>query len=171
VSDRSVLSDDDEFDINGVVYSVGSMPVMKQFHVLRRLAPLITRIPDIIKRMDAQRPPATPESGSEGSADALSVAMDQFDMATIVQPIVDGISEMSDKDSEFVISTCLLTVRRKITNEATGTRGHGWAPVWNRQADAPQYQDMDLTIILQLVFKVLMKFAAPFSSVLASPRS
>lgn len=162
MSGEATQQSDDTAEINGVTYRFEPMPVMIQFHVLRRLAPLITRIPQMLK--EGVQPPASP-SGS--SSEALEKALDNFDMTAIVQPIVDGLSEMNDKDSEFVIRACMKTVRRQVTTEG-GRGGVGWVPVWNNQAESLQFQDIDLLAMLQLVFKVLMNFAAPFSSVLAS---
>jgi hypothetical protein len=120
----------------------------------------VTKIPEIVK---SGLPEGTAPGGS--AAEVVDAALDKFDMSAIVQPIVDGLSEMNDKDSEFVIRECLKTVQRHVPSTSGAA---SWSNVWNRQADQLQYQDIDLMIVLQLVFKVLMNFAAPFSSVLAS---
>lgn len=127
-----------EIELNGHTYRIGKLNAMDQFHVSRRIAPIIpTLIPVFLKLAQG--------GGVTGNLAALGDA---------IQPFAEGISTMSDEASEFVLATCLSVVHRQ-----TGTT---WAPVWSKQARAAMFDDMDLSVILNLAIRVIKDSLEPF---------
>lgn len=78
-----------EFEINGASYRAQQMDAMKQFHVVRRLAPLMGEFAGLKS--------AEPEKAFEAIASAVS--------------------KMSDADADYVIGTCLDSVERQAGNQ------------------------------------------------------
>jgi len=74
-------------EIGGNSYRIGQMDVRKQFHVARRLAPLL------------------PGLGAMKSAD-------KGDLIESVGPIAEILSKMSDEDVNYIIDACLAVCAR-----------------------------------------------------------
>jgi len=77
-----------EFEISGQTYRSGKLNARKQFHVARRLAPVLG-----------------------GLADASAAGAESF--SKFLQPIADAISHMSDADCDYVLDNCLAVVSRQ----------------------------------------------------------
>ena len=89
-----------EFEHKGVVYKAGKLNAMRQFHVVRRLAPLLATL--------------TGSGIKPGQAEDTLVAL--------LEPLAELLGSMSDADAEYVLMACLSTAERK---QAAG----GWAKV------------------------------------------
>ena len=68
-------------------------------------------------------------------------------MASAMGPAVEALSEMSDADSEYVVSLCLSVVKKR--NDKL------MVPVWNDKLNAPMFEDMGLQEMLQLTWEVI----------------
>lgn len=79
-----------ETTINGATYQIRKLTPMQQFHIARRLAPMLFAIG------------AGAEKARGGSG-----------MAMAFEPAMEAIAAMSDADSEFVIGTSLSVVYRQ----------------------------------------------------------
>lgn len=88
-----------EFEVKGQTYKIEQLDALTQFHVVRRLAPVLGKITPVLNG-------ATSDSGL-GFFEPLSLA----------------ISEMSDEDANYCIFTLLKRVKRK------QAQGLGWASV------------------------------------------
>lgn len=126
-----------EIDLEGNRYSLGRLNAMQQFHVSRRIAPIIPALIPVFLRVRASGKPLTDDM--EGLAEAL-------------QPLADGLAALKDEDAEYVIGTCLSVVQRK---QATG-----WARVWS--GNNTMFDDMDLSVILPLAVQVITANLGPF---------
>ena len=127
-----------EFDVGGQTYRVAKLDAFRQFHVSRRIAPIIpTLVPLFVKL------------AREGS-----LTNDIAGLSELLVPFAEGIANMSDEASEYLIANCLSVAQRK--------NGTGWAPVWNTNAKACMFDDMDLGIIMQIVMKVIQDSLGPF---------
>jgi len=127
-----------EFDLNGQLYRMGKLDAMRQFHLSRRIAPIIpTLIPVFVKL------------SKEGGLN-----QDLGGFAELLGPFADGLATMSDEVGEYIISTCLSVVQRG--------NGQTWAPVWSAQAKACMFDDVDLSAIMQIVMKVIQENLGPF---------
>jgi len=123
-----------EIEIKGIQYRLGTLDAMKQFHVFRRIAPLL--------KVFGQ--PTIEESDAGKRFEAIA------------QPLAEAIADMPDETSEYIINTCLAVVQRGIANG-------GWAPVISRQKQL-MYNDIDMTTMLRLTMEVIQENMAGFFS-------
>lgn len=77
-----------EFEIKGQQYRSGKLDAFKQFHVARRLAPLLGGI----------------AQGGGG------------DFSAFLQPMAEAIAHMPDADCDYILNTCLAVVQRQQGN-------------------------------------------------------
>lgn len=77
----------DTVEVGGFQYRIGRIDARKQFHVARRLAPLLA-----------------------GLGDASSLKGDGF--AKFLGPIAEALSHMSDDDVDYVLDACLSVCHR-----------------------------------------------------------
>lgn len=127
-----------EFDLSGNTYRAGKLDAFKQFHVSRKIAPIIPTLVPVFVRL-SQDKKLTEDLGA---------------FSELLGPFAEGLAGMSDADSEYIIATCLAVVSRN----ANGT----WAAVWNKSANACMFDDMDLGVIMQIVIKVVQDSLGPF---------
>ncbi len=120
-----------EHEINGIAYRVAPINAMTQFKVAKRLMPVIGPV------LQAATPVI--KGGGLSQVDAL---------ASLFEPLSDAVSRLSDADADYIIATCLAAVTRQ--------DGQGWVTIWNQRAGCPQYQDISLPVMLQLVAFVIM---------------
>jgi len=123
-----------EFEVKGVKYRSGVMDCMTEFHVTRRLSPVISSFRGMLDHK---------------LEDGISV-------------ITDVLAKMSNEDAEFIISSCMSVVER----EETG--GRGWAKAWSSTAGKPMYDDINMGVMIQIVFAVLGAVIGPFLDALLS---
>jgi hypothetical protein len=128
-----------EDTFGGNAYRFGRLTAMQQFHVARRLAPVITRMAEV--KFDQLG------AGEEGQRDVSG-------MLKLMQPLADALGQLSDADSEYVINACMAVVQRK--------QGEAWAFVWNKGAGRAMFDDIDLPVLLQLTVRVLMENLSGF---------
>lgn len=127
-----------EFELQGNTYSVGKMDAFKQFHVSRKIAPIVpTLIPIFVKLAKDKK---------------LTDDLEAFSL--LLGPFAEGIAGMSDESSEYIIATCLAVVKRK--------QGDTWATIWNNNGKVCMFDDMDLGVIMQLVLRVVQDSLGPF---------
>ncbi|GAA5786140.1 phage tail assembly chaperone [Chitiniphilus shinanonensis] len=127
-----------EFEINGKQYRSGKLDAMKQFHVSRRVAPILpTLLPIFLKLAGVHRG----DSGNGGASSAIEI------VAELAGPFADGLAAMSDQDAEYIIGTCLSVVSRQ--------QGSAWAPVWSGTQNTLMFDDMDLGVMLPIVVHVI----------------
>lgn len=87
-----------EIDLNGNRYSIGKLSAKQQFHISRRIAPILpTLIPVFVRLASGTR----------------VVSEDPGGLADVLQPLADGLAAMKDEDAEYVLDTCLQVVQRK----------------------------------------------------------
>jgi hypothetical protein len=131
--------------VNGSTYRIHKMDVLRQFHVARRLAPVLGGVIEALK------------AGGLDPARMMSGAKPDVDPFAMVEPIGKVLAQISDEDSEYIIGVCLSCVARA---QAGGT---GYAPVWVPKGGL-MFADMQLPEMLQLVWKVLESNLAGFFS-------
>lgn len=118
-----------DFEINGFQYKSGKLNAMVQFHVSRRLAPLITSLSETVQ-------------GSLSEASLL-------DATKIIAPLMEGISELSDADSEYIIYSCMKVTSRQQDG------GVGFAPVLAMDGRTFMFPDIDMIGMLTIAAHVL----------------
>ncbi len=117
-----------EFEINDVKYRADKLDAMQQFHVARRIAPVIAVVPNVLKSI-------------KGDIGAL-------------QPLLEIVGKMPDDDVNYIISECMSVVYR--------LDGPGYVRVWTRGTNKPMFADMDMTVLLRIVFQVVSDNLLPF---------
>lgn len=122
--------------INGITFSFGRLSPMKQFHIARRLAPLLSGAMKALKQ-------AKDEGREEESA-----------FSVVLPSIAEVISRMTDEDSEYVVTTCLSVCKRQ-TDQKT------WAPVVANNGQM-MYNDMTLDVMIGLTVAVIKENMGSF---------
>ena len=112
-----------DLEVLGQTYVVGQLDARKQFHVVRRLAPVIKSIAPILAL-------ANPEAG--------------IDLISATAAVVDGIGALSDVDADYALDTCLGAVRRVQPGVPTPV------PVKSVNGAGLMFQDINDSLALQL---------------------
>ena len=134
-----------EVEFQGVQYRIGTLDCFKQFHVTRRLAPLLAGL----AKASEQVPPAVKES-EDGAARWFE---------SIAGPMAEAFANLSDETADYIIQTCLGVVQR---DAGKGT----WAPLLRNKR--LMYEDLDMTTMVGLTIAVIQEnLAGFFSSALA----
>ena len=110
-----------EFELAGNTYRAGKMDTFKQFHVSRRLVPILGNVAGAV----------TGEAGFED----------------MVQPLMVGIAGMTDADCDFILEACLKVVQRQ--------QGTTWSPIYAGANQALMFDDIDMSVMLQIAGKVI----------------
>lgn len=118
---------DAEFEVAGHTYTVGKLNALTQFHVSRRLAPILAAMGVSLQSLQA------------------GVQRDLSDFASLLEPVTEMMAKMPEEDVNYVIFTCLGVVKRKV--------GERWAPVAN--GASLMYEDIDMLAMLRLVVEVV----------------
>lgn len=121
-----------DVDIDGKIYRVGKMSARDQFHVMRRIAPLLAGLSEAL-------------GSSNGGSDGLLSA---------IGPVTEALAKMSDSDTNYVLDKCLGVCLRK-TDQGT------WAKVMASNGE-PMFSDMDVATLLNLTREVLQENLSSF---------
>lgn len=124
-----------ETTLNGQTYQLGKLDAMKQLHITRRIAPLLTQLTALAKSVQV------PEGGSSMSS---LLAMD----LTGLQPLAQALASLPDADVDYIVGTCMNVVNRRMEN------GTGWAKVMAPN-NVMMYADIDMSVMMQLVIQVI----------------
>jgi len=123
-----------ELRINDIDYRTGKLDAFKQFHLFRKLMPLFSGMGETAASQIAR-------------AAAAAGASDDVVQWTLLGPIAQAVSEMSQQDSEFIIKTCLAVCTRK-------NPGGQWVRVTAPNGEL-MFEDIELMGMLQLTFAVI----------------
>lgn len=138
----------DEFQIGDFTYRAYNMSARVQFHVARRIGPLLVQLLPVAPQLTAPTPIGA--DGKPATNDKLLF------VATLIEPLSEALAKLSDADCDYVLDECLSVVQRR---QEQGN----WVNVWNRSAKASQFADIDLSTMLQIVVKVLASQLTPFT--------
>lgn len=142
-------------------YLIERLPARKAWHVLRRLLPVLTRstaaLRDGLKLLRNEgadsSPPDQGEAGAAPTAEAMAAAGSQIaDIFAAAGPIADALRDLTDEDSDYVMTQCLSACKRKA--------GQHWAPVI--RDGSVMFQDISMIQQLELVFMVLRENLSDF---------
>ncbi|MBR8228094.1 hypothetical protein KDX05_07185 [Burkholderia vietnamiensis] len=165
-----------EVQLNGGRYAIGRLNAMQQFHVSRRIAPIIPpMIPVLMKfyaeleQADVAREQARAnaalaalaegkgpsEAADAPAADKSRELLSLVDaIAPVLQPFADALAGLKDEDAEYVFGTCLSVVER--------WQGTSWAKVWNIAHKTSMFDDIGIDVMLPLVVRVVVANLGPF---------
>jgi hypothetical protein len=106
------MAKDKQVKLDGVDYVVGTLDVITQFQVARRLGPVIAILGDSIRDgMSRARSMLKPDS--KLSEQMLNIQL---------EPLAQSLARMSDQDTNYILGACLAVCQRKVEPQ-------GWAQV------------------------------------------
>jgi len=117
-----------EKEINGHAYRFGKIDALTQFHLVRRLAPVLASV-----------------GLSLGKLQQVANAAD------LLGPAFEVLAKMTDEESNYIIFACLRSVHRKDGQGA----GAGWVALVPTAQNVLAYQDIELPEMLQLTMWAL----------------
>lgn len=121
---------DRDFEIGGRKFKLSKIDAFKQFHIVRRIGPLLS---DLL--------PAMKDAGKLKNMDALSEEEKLDQVAKFAAPLMAGFSKLGDADADLVLYGLLNAV------EVQQPAGN-WAKV--ASGSMLMIQDFELPILLQL---------------------
>lgn len=128
-----------EIELSGNRYSIGRLNAKQQFHLSRRIAPVIPPLIPVYLRLAQGGNPLMDDPASLGE---------------MLQPFTDGLAAMKDEDADYIMGVCLGVVQRQ--------QNGSWANVWSASQGVCMFQDMDLGVILPLIVRVITQNLGPF---------
>ena len=134
-----------ELEIGGNAYRINSMSAMTQFHVMRKLGPVLPGIVPVLAQAAAALPQANDQE--DGGASAMTTVDGVAAIAMAARPLLDGLAAMADADAEYVINHCLSAVMRRDPG------GKSWNAV--SRDGVTMFDDIDLMTSMQIVWAVL----------------
>lgn len=132
-----------ELEIGGNAYRINSMPAMTQFHVMRKLGPVLPGIVPVL----AQAAAALPQADGQEDGGTMTTVDGVAAIAMAARPLLDGLAAMADADAEYVINHCLSAVMRRDSG------GKSWNAV--SRDGVTMFDDIDLMTSMQIVWAVL----------------
>ncbi|PRG36813.1 phage tail assembly chaperone [Burkholderia multivorans] len=171
-----------EIELNGTRYAIGKLSAMQQFHVSRRIAPIIPPMIPVLMKFYAeleQADVASEQARANAALAALAEGAEDADapaaaapaperdrsrellslvdaIAPVLQPFADALAGLKDEDAEYVFGTCLSVVER--------WQGAGWAKVWNITHKTAMFDDIGIDVMLPLVVRVVVANLGSFIS-------
>lgn len=121
-------------EVNGRTYSIGQLDARAQFHVSRRIAPILASMGISL---------ATLRAGA-------TINLDQ--LATSLGPVSEVVANMSDETVDYIIATCFSVVSRK-QDEVAGKAQ--WAPA--ARGAQMMFADINMPTMLRIVVAVLQE--------------
>lgn len=123
-----------KLEVNGHTYAVGKLNALTQFHVSRRLAPMLAAMGISLQSL---------QTGMNSSME---------DFLPVLGPITDMMAKMPDEDVNYIIFTCLAVVSRQ--------SGEKFGPI--TQGQNIMYEDIDMPTMLRLVVEVVKENLGTF---------
>ncbi|AQQ20254.1 phage tail assembly chaperone [Burkholderia cenocepacia] len=141
-----------EIELNGGRYVIGKLSAMQQFHVSRRIAPIIPPMIPVLLQFYEEMD-KTEKASADEKQGVLALVNS---VAPVLQPFADALAGLKDEDAEYVFGTCLSVVER--------WQGAGWAKVWNIAHKTSMFDDIGIDVMLPLVVRVVVANLGPFIS-------
>lgn len=127
-------------------YQVGKLPARTQFHVLRRIAPLLAELVPVVgiaKQMDL----------------AQATATDKIEMfGPLFAPLAQALANLNDQDLDYVMNNCLARIERK--------EGERWAPILAPDGVQFMFPDIDMPVMLKLTVESIKENMGDFFELL-----
>lgn len=78
----------------------------------------------------------------------------EVNFSELVQPLMQAIASMNDADCDFILDACLSVVKRK--------QKDSWAPIYAGASQALMFDDIDMSVMLQIAGRVIKDNLAGF---------
>lgn len=135
------MMNDNNFAINGVNFKVHKIDAFKQFHIVRRMAPILADLIPVANKLSKMK-----DAGDE-----------QFEA---LAPIMNGLAKLTDEESNKVLIGLLSAI------EMQQGEGGPWARLVN--GESLMFQNLELPVMLQAAGRAFMFNMAGFFAVLPS---
>jgi hypothetical protein len=124
-----------DFEIGGRKFKLNKIDAFKQFHIVRRIAPILADLLPAMKSIQGV------------TKDTLSESDKLEEFAKIAAPLMTGLSKLSDEDSNRVLFGLLSSVE---VQQGAGN----WARV--STDSMVMIQDLELPLLLQIAGRAFM---------------
>lgn len=133
-----------DFQAGGKEFKLSKIDAFKQFHIVRRLGPILGDIIPVAQKLKGMK--------TEGQSED-----EKFEMiAEIAKPVMQGLSKLSDEDANRVLLGLLSSVEVK---QQTGN----WARI--ARDENLMIQDLELPIMLQVAGRAFAYNLAGFFAI------
>lgn len=139
-----------EFTVNGQNYRTSKLDAMRQFHLSRKIAPIIPTLIPVFAKL----------AKGEAEQNDTPLSNDIEKLAPLFEPFAQAIAGMSDEMAEYVMGTCLSVVSRQ--------QGTTWSPAWSVQQQVAMFDDIDAGAMVQICAYVVRESLGPFLAGLLS---
>jgi hypothetical protein len=137
-------------DIN---YKIGRLDTFTQFHIARRLAPLLANLGQALKEAAPLLEKGKPAEGAEKEKEEEEVDYDALSVA--MGPIADTLAKMSDADVNYILHSCLAVCQREI---APGR----YSPVQLRNGTRLMFEDIEMPVMVGLAINTIQDSLSSF---------
>lgn len=130
-----------EFTVGGVRYTAGKMSAFDQFHVARKLGPVLLWLGN------ASLSGLTDDAAPNDKKPVVKLTPER-EARAFTQALCSMSAPLSRDDSELAVNLCLSTVQRDVGGDK------GWASI-RAAGGAWMFQDIELPEMLEIVWHVL----------------
>src|SRR5207253_4356052 len=141
--------------VDGVQYSIGKLDAMKQFHIARRLWPILAALVKGMKDLNLQDVKQAFSGNGDGDNSQLAELFAQF-LQGSAEPVAEALAQMDDAQAENIIYPCLAVVTRQ--------NGNAWAPIKVLGANRLMFDDIDGMSIIKLTVETIKENLGGFIS-------
>ena len=127
---------DNSFEAAGKKFKIGKLDALRQFHIVRRIGPLLAEVMPAIAGV------------AQTKTDGMNESQKLEEFAKIAAPIMAGLSKLSDSDADYVLFKLLSVV------EVHQPEHSYWAKISTDSALV--MQDLELPVLLQCAGRALM---------------
>lgn len=128
-----------EFQIGDRKFKLGKIDAFRQFHIVRRISPLLADLMPALAAMS---------KSTKKNAESMSEDEKLDEFAKLAQPILAGLSKLSDADADYVLFRLLGAV------EIHQAEFNSWAKV--ATDSGLMIQNLELPVMLQAAGRALM---------------
>lgn len=177
-----------EIELNGTRYAIGKLSAMQQFHVSRRIAPIIPPMIPVLMKFYAeleQADVARDQARANAALAALAVGVEGGEGAAADDaPVAAAPAPERDRSRELLslvdaiapvlqpFADALAGLKDEDAEYVFGTclsvverwQGAGWAKVWNITHKTAMFDDIGIDVMLPLVVRVVVANLGPFIS-------
>lgn len=133
------------FEIDGQTYRTCTISARAQFHIVRRLSPVLGKVAPMVQDITAM---------DSAGGDPVEIGM------KALPAMADAIANLSDADADYILLGLLRAVSKKQPN------GIGWSPIV--VGDNIMFDDMTMPQMLQIAWQTFNHNMSGFFSALPS---
>jgi hypothetical protein len=125
-----------DFEVGGRQFKLGKIDAFKQFHIVRRLGPILGDLIPVAQKI------------SGANLASMSEEEKFSHLSQLLTPVMNGLSKLSDKDANLVLLGLCSSV------EMHQPQSNNWARV--STTEVLMFQDLSLPTLLQVAGRAFM---------------